>query len=228
MARQTLIFDADDTLWVNTPLFEQTIEDFFDWLAHPTLDRRSLRHLLDEIEAADTEAHGFGSRVFLRSLARCVHRVRDRPATTNEEAEIQALGARLLEHKMELMPEVSQVLGTLGGRHDLRLMTKGDPDEQLGKLDASGLAHHFLSVHVVRHKDDATYRQLISHVGLDVSVTWMIGNSPRSDILPARRVGMRAVHIPDENPWVLEQAELDPDDPGVVRLASFVDLTAHF
>jgi putative hydrolase of the HAD superfamily len=226
--QQTLIFDADDTLWENNALFERAIEDFFDWLAHPTLDRAALRALLDELEAANVVVHGYGSKVFLATLADCFARLRERPAHEHERRQIAELAAALVEHRIELMPEVSETLGLLGARHELRLLTKGDHDEQQAKLDASGLAHHFASVHIVPEKNDATYARLVSDLRLDVGRTWMIGNSPRSDILPARNAGMRAVYIPNENPWFLEQAELDADDPGVLHLTSLRALVHHF
>ncbi len=225
---QTLIFDADDTLWENNQLFERAIEDFFDWVAHPTLERTALRALLDEIEAANTVAHGYGSKVFLGTLADCFARLRERPASYDEQQQITRLAVALVEHRVELMPGVSETLAELGARHELRLLTKGDHEEQQAKLDASGLAHHFASIHIVPEKDDATYAGLVADLGLDVGRCWMIGNSPKSDILPARNVGLRAVFIPNENPWFLEQADLDLADPGVLHLPTLRELTRHF
>ncbi|MGI8459144.1 MAG: HAD family hydrolase [Propionibacteriaceae bacterium] len=225
---QTLIFDADDTLWENNQLFERVIEDFFDWVAHPTLERTALRFLLDEIESANTVAHGYGSRVFLGTLADCFARLRERPANRDEQQQITTLAVALIEHRVELLPGVTETLSQLGERHELRLLTKGDHDEQQAKLDASGLAHHFASIHIVPEKDDATYATLVAQLELDVGRSWMIGNSPKSDILPARHAGLRAVFIPNENPWFLEHAELDLADPGVLRLPTVRDLTRHF
>ena len=80
----------------------------------------------------------------------------------------------------------------------------------------------------MRHKDEATYRRLAAAWSLDGEQTWMIGNSPRSDIAPARAAGLGAVHIPSESTWRLELAELNADDPRILRLESFADLTRHF
>ncbi|MEV6368857.1 HAD family hydrolase [Micromonospora musae] len=225
---RVLVFDADDTLWENNLVFERVIDDFFAWLDHPTLDRVQIRAILDDIERANTVSHGYGSKVFLRSLAECLERLRERPATDAEQREIEELAVALVERRIELMPGVADALDELAGRHDLLLLTKGDREEQQRKLDGSGLLHHFRAAHIVREKDVDTYRWLAGEHGFDPSDAWMIGNSPRSDILPARAAGMQAVFIPNENTWVLEDEELDPTDTGVLRLAAFPDLLRHF
>ncbi len=225
---QTLVFDADDTLWENNVLFERVIDDFLDWLAHPSLDRATIRALFDDIEAANTVAHGYGSRVFLRSLGECFARLQARPASAAERREIEALAVALVEHRVELVPGVAATLAELGTRHDLLLLTKGAVDEQQNKLDASGLAQHFRSVHIVAEKNVETYRRLVRDEALTPADTWMIGNSPRSDINPARRAGLNAVFLPNENTWVLEHDDVDSSDPGVLRLQRLPELLEHF
>ncbi|MCG5434599.1 HAD family hydrolase [Micromonospora sp. PSH25] len=225
---QVLIFDADDTLWENNVVFERVIDDFLGWLDHPTLDRAALRAVLDDIERANAVAHGYGSKVFLRSLAECLERLRERPATDSERQEIDRLAVALVEHQVELMPGVADALDELAGRHELLLLTKGDQEEQQRKLDACGLLHHFGAAHIVVEKNVDTYRWLTREHGFAPADAWMIGNSPKSDILPARAAGLNAVFIPNANTWVLEEDELDPTDDGVLRLAAFRDLLAHF
>jgi putative hydrolase of the HAD superfamily len=225
---QVLIFDADDTLWENNVLFERVIDDFLYWLEHPTLDRAEIRAILNDIQAANAVTHGYGSKMFLRSLGECLERLRERPATTEELRHINELAAALLEGRMELVPGVAEPLTDLGSRHDQLLLTKGDTGEQQRKLDLSGLAPLFRSLHIVAEKDVDTYRRLTQVHKLTPATTWMIGNSPKSDILPARQAGMNAVFIPNDNTWVLEHSELDPDDEGVLRLRKFSELQAHF
>ena len=226
--RQALIFDADDTLWHNNVLFDRVVEDYLDWLAHPTLDRAQLRAVLADVELANARAGGYGARAFLRNLGETFRRLMDRPMTAAETAELEGLAEALLRHDIELMPDVAAVLADLGTRHDLYLLTKGDREEQQRKVDASGLAPHFRSVHIVPEKDPAVYRELAAQHGLDPASTWMIGNSPRSDILPARAAGWNAVYLPHQHSWWLEHAEIDPDDDRVLRLTSFSALRRHF
>lgn len=226
--RQTLVFDADDTLWENNVLFERVIDAYLDWLAHPTLDRAATRAVLDEVERANVVVHGYGTASFLRSLHDCFERLSERPAGPAEAGEIEELAAALVSHEVELVPGVAETLTELGGRHELMMLTKGDPAEQQRKIDASGLAHHFESVHIVAEKHAGAYRSLVAEQGLVPDVTWMIGNSPRSDILPARAAGLNAVFIPNPHTWVLEHDDLDPTDEGVLHLEHFRALTEHF
>jgi putative hydrolase of the HAD superfamily len=226
--KQVLIFDADDTLWENNVRFERVINDYLDWLKHPTLDKTQLRGILDDIEHANIPTLGYGSKALLQSLGEVFEHLYERPVTAQERQEIDELALALRDHQVELVPQVAETLAELGSRHELLLLTKGQPDEQQGKLDASGLAHHFSSVHIVPEKNTSTYRTLADERALDVSITWMIGNSPNSDILPARGAGMNAVFIPNPHTWVLEEAELDPADTGVLHLTTFTELLNHF
>jgi putative hydrolase of the HAD superfamily len=226
--RQTLVFDADDTLWENNVLFERVVSDYLDWLAHPTLDHRALRGVLDDVERANVGVHGYGSASFLRSLRDCFERLNERPTTAPEADRITELAAALINHEVELLPGVAETLTELGTRHDLLLLTKGQQDEQQRKVDASGLAHHFRSVHIVTEKRAPTYRELIAGEGLVPSRSWMIGNSPASDITPARQVGMGAVFIPNAYTWALEHDEIDTTDERILHVARFPELLAHF
>ncbi|WAL67022.1 HAD-IA family hydrolase [Amycolatopsis cynarae] len=228
LTEQILIFDADDTLWENNVVFERVIDEFLDWLAHPTLDRDALRRILDDIERANSAAHGYGSKVFLRSLHDCLERLRQRPATEDERREILRLADALIHHQVELIPGVAETLDELAGRHELFLLTKGDHDEQRRKIEASGLDHHFRGVHIVREKHAGCYLQLVEEHGMAPDRAWMIGNSPKSDILPARQAGLNAVFIPNDNTWALEHEEVDPADDRVLHLTRFPDLLSHF
>jgi putative hydrolase of the HAD superfamily len=223
-----LIFDADDTLWENNVLFERVIDAYLDWLAHPSLDRAATRAVLDEVERANVGVHGYGTASFLRSLHDCFERLSERPATAAEGREIEELAAALVSDEIELVPGVAETLAELGDRHELLLLTKGERAEQQRKIDASNLAHHFASTHIVPEKEAGTFRSLVACLGLVPRTTWMVGNSPRSDILPARTAGLNAVFIPHPHTWVLEEDELDPTDEGVLHLTHFRELTEHF
>lgn len=225
---QVLIFDADDTLWEFNHLFEQAIDDYLAWLAHPTRSDADVRAVLLDIEAANAATHGYGSHVFLRSLGDCFSHLHERPASDDELAAIAEVARPLLEHRVTPVPGAVTTLTELGTRHRLLLLTKGATDEQQAKIDASALAPHFEHVHIVAEKDIDTYHDLVRTHGLTPASTWMIGNSPKSDILPARAAGLRAVHIPNPNTWALEHAELDPDDAGVLHLRAVSELLDHF
>ncbi|MET1005592.1 MAG: HAD family hydrolase [Propionibacteriaceae bacterium] len=228
MTRQTLIFDADDTLWENNVYFKRVVDDYLDWVAHPTLDRGQIRAMLNDIEATNIRTHGYGTNAFLHNLGECLERLRERPTSEADRSEIQRLAHALVHHQIELMPGVADALDTLAQRHELWMLTKGAHDEQQRKIEASGLASHFSQVHIVSEKDAATYEGLVATHQLDRQTTWMIGNSPKSDILAARAAGLNAVFIPHRYTWELEHSELEPDDDRVLVLQSFTELLEHF
>jgi putative hydrolase of the HAD superfamily len=126
---------------------------------------------------------------------------------------------------VELVAGVAETLAELSTRHDLLLLTKGAVEEQQRKIDASNLARHFRSFHIVAEKRAPTYRALVAEQGLAPARSWMIGNSPASDIVPARAVGMGAVFIPHACTWSLEHAEVPAD---VLTLECFPQLLDHF
>jgi putative hydrolase of the HAD superfamily len=215
-------------LWENNVIFERVVDDYIEWLAHPTLDRSEIRKILADIEEANIVSHGYGSRVFLRSLADCFTHLTERPVGAVERARFDEFAAAFTSGKIELIPAVEDVLAELATRHDLYLMTKGAQDEQARKIDASGLADRFVGIDIVPVKEPATYRRLVADRDLDPGRTWMIGNSPKSDILAARAAGLRAVFVPHPNTWEHEHAELDPSDDGILEVGSLADLPQHF
>ncbi|MEU5211373.1 HAD family hydrolase [Streptomyces sp. NPDC020742] len=223
-----LIFDADDTLWENNVIFERVIDEFLAWVTPPGGDRAGVRAVLDGIEAANAVTLGYGSAVFLRSLGECVERLRGRAVTAAESARIAGWAAAFGGDGVELIPGVAETLAELARRHELLLLTKGDTEEQRRKVAASGLGGHFRGVHIVPEKDVVTYEELIRAYDLVPSSAWMIGNSPKSDIVPARSAGLNAVFIPNVHTWVLEDEVLDPGDDKVLRLSAFDELLRHF
>jgi putative hydrolase of the HAD superfamily len=125
---------------------------------------------------------------------------------------------------------VPETLEYLRERHHLIMMTKGNLAEQSGKVERSGLKEYFSAIEVVAEKDEATYRSAIAKYALTSDSTWMVGNSPKSDINPALAAGLHAVFVPHGNTWVLEHEEVAAA-PGAQRLLvveRFADLKSHF
>ncbi len=145
-----------------------------------------------------------------------------------EKSGIDRLAGRLIRGEVDLIPGVADTLAELGARHELFLLTKGDIVEQQRKIDASGLSGLFRAAHIVRRRTPRSTGAWRPTRGFAVDRTWMIGNSPKSDIWPARQAGMGAVFIPHEHTWILEHHDLDPSDDGVLTLKAFTELVDHF
>ena len=230
MTRWHLIFDADDTLWENNIHFERAIEDFLDFLAHSTLSRAEVRAVLDEIELANFRVHGYGSAAFTRNLQQCYEHLAERKIDDADLRTVMTFGERILAQPMELIEGVEETLALLAARHDLTLMTKGHPEEQQLKIDRSGLNGYFRHAEVVPEKDPAAYQTLVAKLALDPARTWMIGNSPKSDVNASLAAGLNAVFIPHHATWRLEEQALNGDaGPGrLLVLERFRDLGRHF
>ena len=129
---------------------------------------------------------------------------------------------------MEVIPGVPQTLEYLAGRHDLTLFTKGHVDEQKLKIDRSGLGVFFKHTAIVKEKDAAAYRRLVVERGMEPADTWMIGNSPKSDVNPALEAGLNAVFVPHAHTWLLEKQELRPGKGRLLVVERFEDLRQKF
>jgi putative hydrolase of the HAD superfamily len=225
---QDLIFDADDTLWENNVYFEQAFDDFVAFLDHSALSAVEVRAVLDEIETVNRTIHGYGALNFGRNLAECYRRLCERRIAAGDLERVMALAERILDQPLELIPGVRETLDDLAARNRLLLFTKGHPDEQKMKIERSGLEPLFRHTAIVREKDAASYRELVASAGLDPASTWMIGNSPRSDINPALEIGLGAVHVPHPRTWSLETEAIRPTNGRLLVLDRFSDLRDHF
>ena len=226
--RQFLIFDADDTLWENNIYFERAFESFVAFLDHSSMSAREVREVLDAIEEANARIHGYGSLNFGRNLRQCYRRLAEREVREEDLRKVMGFAERILECPMEVIPGVTETLEYLARRHDLTLFTKGHAEEQKLKLDRSGLAGFFNHTAIVKEKDAAAYRHLVDERNLNPARTWMIGNSPKSDINPALEAGLNAVFVPHAHTWVLERQDIRPGKGRLLVLDDINELKAQF
>ena len=218
MTRQSLLIDADDTLWENNVYFEEAFDQFVDFLEHSTLAAPEVRAILDDIELANSRVHGYGSLNFGANLQQCYQHLAEREIRAEDLATVRGFALRILEQPVVLLDQVAETLEYLASRHDLTVCTKGHPEEQKLKIDRSGLGVWFGHTAIVKEKDRAAYEALVVARQLDKNRTWMIGNSPKSDINPALEAGLHAVFVPHARTWTLERQELRHHGPGRLRI----------
>jgi putative hydrolase of the HAD superfamily len=228
MQRQSLILDADDTLWENNIYFEAAFDQFCDYLAHSSLSPVEIRSVLDEIEAVNAKIHGYGCRNFARNLGECLRRLAERDVQDGDLEAVQEFAHAILEKPIELMDGVEETVAQLSERHDLTVFTKGDSEEQRLKIERSGLARYFQHTAIVKEKDQAAYHQLAAARAFLPDRTWMIGNSPKSDINPALAAGLKAVYIPHPRTWSLEREQLPEAHPRLLVVKQIRELTEYF
>jgi putative hydrolase of the HAD superfamily len=174
--------------------------------------------------------HGYGLHSFAHALVETFERLSVEPITPALHEKINSFAHTIAEHPVEIIAGVPQTLEHLAGRHDLILLTKGAIAEQTGKIERSGLKEYFTSVEIVAEKDTAVYREIASKYDLPNESTWMVGNSPKSDINPALAAGLNAVFVPHGNTWVLEHEEVASAQPParLLTVERFTDLAMHF
>lgn len=228
MTRQTLLMDADDTLWENNIFFEKAIETFLSRLEHLGYTREYVRRILNETEMRNIRQHGYGVRSFHRSLEDTYTKLASDAARPQVVGEIKEMVAELEKTPPQILDGVPQTLAYLAGRHRLILLTKGEPAEQAAKVERSGLQTHFDAIEIVTEKDPTTYERIVTQFKVVKSNAWMVGNSPRSDINPALQAGLNAVFIPHPATWELEKSELDSGGGKLLVLSRFGDLRNHF
>jgi putative hydrolase of the HAD superfamily len=228
LTHQHLIFDADDTLWENNVYFEEAFDQFCEYLAHSSMAPHEVRAVLDEIEIANSKINGYGCRSFAHNLAACFKNLAEREILERDLRAVMECAHAILERPLELIEGVEDVLAELAPRHELTIFTKGDPDEQQRKIDRSGLTHYFRHAAIVKEKDEPAYRQLAQERKFRIDKTWMIGNSPKSDINPALAAGLNAVYVPHPRTWRLEHEAVPEDHPRLLRVSRIRELTNYF
>jgi putative hydrolase of the HAD superfamily len=223
-----LVFDADDTLWENNIYFERAFEDFCAFLDHSALTPAQVRDVLNEIELVNAKIHGYGSMNFGKNLQQAYRHLAEREIRERDLEHVMSLAERILEQPLEVLEGVEETLAELVGRHELTLFTKGHPEEQRMKVDRSGLGRFFAHTAIVKEKDAAAYRRLVEDRGFLAAETWMIGNSPKSDINPALEAGLNAVLVPHPHTWVLEHEDLREGGERLRIVGKFAELKNYF
>jgi putative hydrolase of the HAD superfamily len=230
-APQNLLIDADDTLWENNIYFERTIAAFIERLNHQHMSPQEVRLFLNEVERETILERGYGSHSFAHSLVTCFERLAQQPITPELHEFIWGFAHRVSTAELEILAGVPETLEYLNRRgHHMIVMTKGNIAEQSGKVERSGLKDYFAAVEIVAEKNAPTYQQIVAKYQYDRENTWMVGNSPKSDINPAMAAGLNAVFVPHDMTWVLEHESVNPVPDGVrlLQVESFTGLREHF
>src|SRR6202049_5096562 len=228
MARHTLLIDADDTLWENNIFFDKTITHFILQLEYLGYTADYIRHILNETERRNIRQHGYGVRSFRRSLEETYLKLAGNSAKREGVTSIERVAAELEATPPHVLEGVPETLAYLAKHHRLILLTKGEPAEQAGKVERSGLQSYFDAIEIVLEKDSVTYERMIVQFKIVKSHGWMVGNNPRSDINPALHAGLNAVFIPHSATWETDKAELESGTGRLLILSAFRELREHF
>src|SRR5438477_9361887 len=227
---QTLLIDADDTLLHKHIYFWRAIAGLIAFLHHHEYRPEQVREVLNEVRRECIITHGYGLHSFAHALVGTFEKLAVEPLTPALHETISGFAHAIAEQPVEIIAGVRDTLDYLAERHHLILMTKGAMAEQSGKVERSGLKDYFAAIEIVGEKDLATYRSITSKYAMASDSTWMVGNSPKSDINPALAAGLNAVFVPHGNTWILEHEEIALATPPsrLLIVESFAVLRQHF
>lgn len=220
-------FDADDTLWVNEPFFQET-EKKFCGLMHEYGDSRLISGKLFKIEMQNLKLYGYGAKAFMLSMVETAVKLSDYTISSTIIEEIITLGKSLLNAPVVLLDGVEEVLNKLSGSYKLIIATKGDLLDQERKLKKSALEKYFHHVEIMSDKTVGEYSSLLKHLELLPHEFVMIGNSIKSDILPVLELGCFGIHIPYATTWLHEHVDIQIDNPHFRQMNHIKDIITLF
>ena len=223
MPIKVIAFDADDTLWINEPYFQET-ENKFCALLEDYLPHHSLAKELFKTEIQNLPLYGYGIKGFMLSMIETALRVSDHTLNVSILEKTIELGKELLAKDIEILDGVEEVLKSLKGSYRLVVATKGDLLDQERKLRKSGLEHYFHHIEIMSDKQESDYLKLIKHLDIQPAEFLMIGNSLKSDVMPVLNIGGHGIHIPYHTTWAHEQVEINLDHPNFRQVHQIVDI----
>jgi putative hydrolase of the HAD superfamily len=221
----TLGFDADDTLWHNESIFASTHERLRRLLAGYH-DATTVDRALFATETRNLDRYGYGIKSFALSAIETALELSRGQLRADEVAAIVRLTHDMLDHPVEVLPQVAETIAAVSASHRLILITKGDLRDQERKVERSGLGGSFNAVEIVSEKDRGTYERILRRQGVAPDEFLMIGNSIKSDVLPALELGAFAASVPYPLTWEHERVDAPPSHPRYFALASISELPA--
>jgi len=216
-------FDADDTLWINEP-FYQDVEKEFCQIMKPYLPEKVTSEELFITEMQNLKIYGYGAKGFILATIETALRVTERKISSEEISKILDIGKTLLAMPIELLEGVENVLQILQERYKLILVTKGDLLDQERKLRDSGLIGYFHHIEIMSDKHENNYKKLLAHLDIKPEEFLMVGNSVKSDILPVTNIGDKAIHIPFEVTWQHEEHHESAENDAFTSVACISDI----
>ncbi len=218
-------FDADDTLWQNEHYYRLT-EGHFQALLGDYAEGEHVSERLLEAEKRNLSHYGFGIKGFTLSMIETAIEITEGEVPAKTIGQILDIGRELLRHPVETLPHVEETLAALNGHFLLVLITKGDLFDQERKLAQSGLGDYFDAVEIVSDKSATTYRRVFTRVADGPDRAMMVGNSLKSDIVPAIAAGAYGVFVPHALTWILEHVEPPSEAPRFRQIAHLGELAA--
>ena len=223
MNLKVIAFDADDTLFVNEPYFQET-EQKFCALMSDYLSEQGLSQELFKTEVDNLYLYGYGIKGYTLSMIEAAMKISNNTLSVEAIEKIIVFGKELLQKPIELLDGVEETLKALNGKYKLIVATKGDLKDQQRKLHDSGLGIYFHHIEVMADKQEVNYEKLLKRLEIESKEFFMIGNSLKSDVLPVLGIGGYAVHVPYHTTWEHEKIHHKVDHPNFITVDKISDV----
>jgi putative hydrolase of the HAD superfamily len=219
--RWTVGFDADDTLWHHERFYQLTQARFAELLGSYA-ERDHLNERLLAAERRNLGHYGFGVKGFVLSMIETAIEVTEDRVPAAVIGELLSAGREMLAHPIDLLPHARDAVTSAAEMGRVVLITKGDLLDQERKLAQSGLGDLFDAVEIVSDKTPVIYARIFGRLGGLRQA--MVGNSVKSDVLPAIEAGAWGVHVPHRLAWALDHADAPQTHPRFREIATLGEL----
>lgn len=220
---KVIAFDADDTLFINEPYFDEAEEKFCALLSD-YLSKQGLSQALFQTQISNLSLYGYGVKGYILSMVQTAYVVSNHTASTKVIEKIIEIGKDLLQKPIVLLDGIEETLQQLHGKYKLVVATKGDLKDQHRKLHLSGLGPFFHHIEVMSEKEELDYEKLLKRLEIEPDEFLMIGNSLKSDVLPVLNIGGTAVHVPFHTTWAHERIDHEIVHPKFYKAEKVSDI----
>jgi putative hydrolase of the HAD superfamily len=232
------IFDYDDTIaWTHVD-YSLTEVKFLDFvlgrLGHQAPGTAIILNMLETVELKNVKTMGYSRERFPNSMRDVYRKIccQDKMMDLEGEEEAYRIGTGVFDperwERRGLVEGAEETLDFLVAQNDkLMLLTKGDTTVQGDKIKATNIERWFgQDIYIVPEKNPQVFSELID--GYDRNKIWMVGNSEKSDIMPAIENGVKAIYIPYET-WSVEEVKKGlPDSPLITRFEKIIEIKEKY
>lgn len=226
--RRGILIDFDDTLVETTVYFNQAKSRFATLMAGMGFPAEKALSTLNEYDIKNVQqSGGFFKECFPLALGETYEyycQVYGRNYCSKTRKEIEDLGWWVYQQQVRPIQGAEDVLAQLAVRYPLFLATKGEPAVQSLRVEQSGLSHWFDKVYVLTEKNIAAYKTIAIEQKINPPLSWVVGNSMKSDINPALRAGFNCIYIHHPHTWDFEDEEPLGGHISVDSLTSILEL----
>ena len=194
-----VIFDADNTLWHVEELYDHARDQLVSLLekygADPVATDREQR----DRDVQLYERFGYSPKRFETSFNETTYQLLPASTARHLEPAVRDIARSVFLSPARPDKDLPAVLDRLAGTYNLGIITAGDTVIQARRLHEFPYTNRFSKVEIVAEKTSEIFDYFCRSNAVERLKSFVIGDSLRSDILPAIEAGLNAVwcHAPN-------------------------------